>query len=223
MIDGKDNLPFAADEGDALAQVPGVKSASHVRSDTVLVDGKERKISGIDPATIAHFYDFTWVKGSEQSLGKLGIDGAVVKKSYADDKQLKIGSSIAITMPSGAKRTLVVRGIHKNKTELLGDISMTQQGFDKASHEPKNSLTFLDAGPAPRRRSRPRSAATATPRSTRAPASPRTRPSSSRRCWRCSTCCSASPWSSACSGWSTRSCSRCSSARVRSGCSGRSA
>ena len=146
VIDGKENLPFAAEEGDALAQVPGVKSASHVRSDTVLVDGKERKISGIDPATIAHFYDFTWVKGSEQSLGKLGIDGAVVKKGYADDKQLKIGSSIAITMPSGAKRTLVVRGIHENKTELLGDISMTQQGFDKASHEPKNSLTFLDAG-----------------------------------------------------------------------------
>ena len=57
VIDGKDNLPFAADEGDALAQVPGVKSASHVRSDTVLVDGKERKISGIDPATIARFYD----------------------------------------------------------------------------------------------------------------------------------------------------------------------
>jgi putative ABC transport system permease protein len=146
VIDGKDNLPFAAGEGDALAQVPGVKSASHVRSDTVIVDGKERKISGIDPATIAHFYDFTWAKGSERSLGKLGTDGAVVKKSYADDKQLKIGSSIAITMPSGAKRTLIVRGIHKNKTELLGDVSMTQQGFDKASHEPKNSLTFLDAG-----------------------------------------------------------------------------
>ena len=77
VIDGKDNLPFAASEGDELAQVPGVKSASHVRSDTVLVDGKERVISGIDPATIAHFYAFTWVKGSEQSLGKLGIDGAL--------------------------------------------------------------------------------------------------------------------------------------------------
>jgi putative ABC transport system permease protein len=146
VIDGKENLPFAADEGDALATVPGVKSASHVRSDTVLVDGKERTISGIDPATIARFYDFTWVKGSEHALGKLGIDGAVVKKGYADDKHLEIGSSIAITMPSGAKRTLVVRGIHKNKTELLGDVSMTQQGFDKASREPKNSLTFLDAG-----------------------------------------------------------------------------
>ena len=120
VIDGKENMPFRAAEGDALAQVPGVKSASHVRSDTVLIDGKERAISGIDPATIAHFYTFTWAKGSEQSLAKLGTDGAIVKKGYAEDKQLKIGSSIAITMPSGAKRTLVVRGIHENKSAAAG-------------------------------------------------------------------------------------------------------
>ena len=146
VIDGNENMPFTAAEGDALARVPGVKGASHVRSDTVLIDGKERAISGIDPATIAHFYTFTWVKGSEQSLGKLGTDGAIVKKGYAEDNKLSLGSSIAITMPSGTKRTLVVRGIHKNKTELLGDVSMTQQAFDQASHEPKNSLTFLEAG-----------------------------------------------------------------------------
>ena len=120
VIDGKDNMPFTAAEGDELAKVPGVKSASHVRSDTVLIDGKERAISGIDPATIAHFYTFTWAKGSEQSLGKLGTDGAIVKKGYAEDNKLAIGSSIAITMPSGAKRTLVVRGIHKNKTAAAG-------------------------------------------------------------------------------------------------------
>ena len=129
-----------------LEQMPGVKSASHVRSDTVLIDGKEQVISGIDPATIAHFYTIKWAKGSEQSLGKLGADGAIVKKGYAEDHDLAIGESFAITMPSGAKQTLVVRGIHKTKSELLSDVSMTQQGFDKASSQPKNSLTFLDAG-----------------------------------------------------------------------------
>ena len=147
VIDGKQNMPFRAAEGTALAKVPGVKGASHVRSDTVLIKGKERAISGIDPATIADFYTFTWAKGSEQTLAKLGTDGAIVKKGYADDNQLSIGSSIAITMPSGAKRTLVVRGIHENKSALLGDVSMTQRAFDQASHEPKNSLTFLAAGP----------------------------------------------------------------------------
>jgi putative ABC transport system permease protein len=146
IIDGKDSLPFRAAEGTELEKVPGVKSASHVRSDSVLVDGKERVITGIDPATIAHFYTFTWAKGSEHALGKLGVDGAIVKKGYATKHHLKVGSKLSITMPSGAKRTLVVQGIHKAKTELLGDVSMSQQGFDTASRAPKNSLTFLDAG-----------------------------------------------------------------------------
>ena len=69
----------------------------------MIVDGKERMITGIDPATIAHFYTFRWAKGSEQSLGKLGTDGAIVTKDYAKDNKLAIGSSIAITMPSGTK------------------------------------------------------------------------------------------------------------------------
>jgi putative ABC transport system permease protein len=146
VIDGKDEMPFRAGDGDALAQVPGVKRASHVRSDTVLVDGEERKLTGLDPATIAHFFAFKWIKGSEHSLGKLGTDGAIVTNEYAKTHHLKIGGKLAITMPSGAKRTLIVRGLHAPKTQLLGEISMSQKGFDAASGDaPKNSLTFLDA------------------------------------------------------------------------------
>ena len=194
VIDGKDNQPFRAAEGDALAQVRGVKSASHVRSDTVLVDGKERLMSGIDPATIAHFYAFTWAKGSEQSLGKLGTDGAIVKKSYADEQELAHRQDDRRSRcPRARSSTLVVRGIHKNKTELLGDVSHDpaglRQGLPRAEEQPH----------VPRRRRGRQGgaqgqgrAATATPRSTRAPASPRTRPRRWRRCWRCSTSCSGS-------------------------------
>jgi putative ABC transport system permease protein len=146
VIDGKDGQPFRAAEGDRLEQVSGVTSASHVRSDMAIVDGKERTVSGIDPATIAHFYKFRWVKGSEHALGQLGTDGAVVKKGYAKKHHLAIGDTVKVTMPSGAKRTLVVRGIHDAKTELLADVSMTQKAFDQVSRQPKNSLTFLDGG-----------------------------------------------------------------------------
>src|SRR4051794_34731662 len=148
IIDAQEGVPFRAAEGDALERVPGVRSASHVRSDQVLVSGKERQITGIDPSTIARFYKFRWVEGSGQTLGQLGSDGAIVSKKYAKAHHLVVGSSIAVTMPSGAKPKLVVRGIHNPRTQLLGDISMTQQGFDRASRQPKNSLTFLDASPA---------------------------------------------------------------------------
>ena len=63
VIDGDEGLGFRASEGDALASVPGVTNASHVRSDTALVQGEEGPISGIDPATIADFYKFAWTDG----------------------------------------------------------------------------------------------------------------------------------------------------------------
>jgi putative ABC transport system permease protein len=147
VIDGSDGLPFRADEGDRLARTAGVTASSHVRSDKVLLAGEEENISGIDPKTIAHFYTFKWVKGSEQSLGRLGADGAIVTKAYAEAKHLKIGNPLALTTPSGTKRTLVVRGIYSppKTSQLLGAASMTQRAFDDAFTQSKNSFTFLDA------------------------------------------------------------------------------
>ena len=57
---------------------------------------------------------------------------------------------MSVKTPSGAKRTLVVRGIYDppSANQLLGDMSMSQQAFDKAFANPKNKFTFLaaDAG-----------------------------------------------------------------------------
>jgi putative ABC transport system permease protein len=147
VVDGNEDLPFRADEGDKLAATPGVTAASHVRADEAIVQGKESTITGVDPATIAHFYKFNWTTGSERTLGQLGSDGALVAKSYATDQHLKIGSPVSVKTPSGAKRTLVVRGIFDppEANPLLGDVSMSQQGFDKAFSHPKNKFTFLDA------------------------------------------------------------------------------
>jgi putative ABC transport system permease protein len=150
VVDGKEGLPFSAAEGDKLAATAGVTGASHVRSDTAIVQGKQLEISGIDPATIAKFYSFDWTTGSDRTLGELGADGALVSKTYAKDQHLKVGSDVSVKTPSGEKRTLVVRGVYDppEANPLLGDVSMTKQAFDKAFNNPKNSFTFLagDAG-----------------------------------------------------------------------------
>jgi putative ABC transport system permease protein len=147
VIDGKQQEPFRAEEGDALARVPGVKAVSQVRSDTVLVGADELQITGIDPATIAQFVELDWVKGSEQALAQLGADGAVVTKGYAEDQQLKLGDRLSITTAAGEKSKALLRGIYeppKGKT-LLGDVSISQKGFDAIVSQPKNMFTFLDA------------------------------------------------------------------------------
>ena len=68
-------------------------------------------------------------------------------KEYAEDEQLKVGAKLSLTTPAGEARTLVVRGIYDppEAEQLLGPVSMSQQGFDAAFKQPKNSYTFLDA------------------------------------------------------------------------------
>jgi putative ABC transport system permease protein len=146
VIDGNEGLPFRAAEGDKLAAIPGVTAASQVSSDDAIVQGKQRKVSGIDPATISHFYTFKWTTGSERTLGQLGTDGALVTKSYADAKHLKVGSELAVKAPKGDASTIVVRGIYDPPAAnpLLADVVVTQKAFDAAYSQPKNSFTFLD-------------------------------------------------------------------------------
>jgi putative ABC transport system permease protein len=147
VIDGKEDLPFRASEGDKLAAISGVTAASHVRSDEAIVQGKQSKISGIDPATIERFYSFYWTDGSSRTLAQLGADGALVTKAYAKDKHLKVGSDVSIKTPEGDSHTVVVRGIYDppEASPMLDDVVVTQKSFDSAFAQPKNSFTFLDA------------------------------------------------------------------------------
>jgi putative ABC transport system permease protein len=157
VIDAKDSVPYRAAGGDKLAAVPGVTAATQVRSETVLVKGAERELTGLDPATIAHFYSFDWTAGSDRTLGELGADGALVTTAYADENHLAVGSALAVTTPAGKRGELVVRGIYDPPAAqpLLGDISIGRQAFDASFSALKDSLTLLDAndGAAPAIRS----------------------------------------------------------------------
>ena len=144
VVDGQDGLTFDAEDGDELAQVAGVKAASHVRTDKALVKGEEIDVTGIDAATIERFYRFEWTAGSLAGLGK---DGALVTKDYADDQGLKVGERLALQTPSGDKLALVVGGIYDppQARQMLKSISIAQATFDRSFPTPKNAYTFLEA------------------------------------------------------------------------------
>jgi putative ABC transport system permease protein len=145
VVDGQDGLTFDAEDGDELAQVAGVKAASHVRSDKALVKGGEEiDVTGIDAATIDRFYRFEWTSGS---LAALGEDGALVTKDYADDHGLAVGDELAMQTPSGEKLALVVRGVYDppQAKQMLKSVSIAQATFDRSFPTPKNAYTFLEA------------------------------------------------------------------------------
>ena len=149
ILNGNDGMPFEAAEGDALARVPGVSTASHVRVDKALVAGEEKDVTGVDPATIARFYRFAWTDGSDAAIGQLATGGALVTQTYAEDQGVTVGDRLPIQTASGDKRAVVVRGIYDPPEieQMLGSITIGRQAFDEVFPQPKNRFTFLDAGP----------------------------------------------------------------------------
>jgi putative ABC transport system permease protein len=149
IVNGIDGMPFEAAEGDALARVPGVSTASHVRVDKALVAGQENDVTGVDPATIARFYAFRWTDGSDAAVPQLATGGALVTQTYADDADLAVGDRLSLQTASGEKTSVVVRGIYDPPEieQMLGAVTIGRQAFDEVFPQPKNRFTFLDAGP----------------------------------------------------------------------------
>ena len=140
--------PFTSSAGKALEDAPGVAVASSVRSDSASTFGNETSVTGVDPATISDVYDYRWNKGSDKVLLSLGVDGAVVRNSFAEDHKLAVGDGFTITTPQNKKVPLTVRGIYKPPAEdldpLLGDVTLAQRAFDQHFPRPKDLFSFVD-------------------------------------------------------------------------------
>jgi putative ABC transport system permease protein len=141
--------PFAAQAGDAVSPANGVDLVSNVRDDRARVLGDDVNVDGIDPATIGTAFRFEWKQGSDAVLAHLGSGGAIVKKNFADDHHLHVGSRLPITTPDGKTADFTVRGIHAPRFDdidgLLGDLSISLRAFDAHFPRPKNLFTFVNA------------------------------------------------------------------------------
>jgi putative ABC transport system permease protein len=129
----------------ALARVPGVEKATALRSDTVIAYKKEVNITGVDPATIRSSYHFDWKQGSNASLAKLGRDGAIVMDTFANKHKLTLGDRFPVTMPDGQQIGLHVVAIDKQPqfAPLLGQITVSTEGFDAAYRNPKTTAVIF--------------------------------------------------------------------------------
>jgi putative ABC transport system permease protein len=149
IVNNPNDVSFGAAEGDAVAGVDGVTQVSHVRTDTALINGEESDLTGIDPKTIDHFYSFDWVHGDDRTVPSMGVDDALVAKSYAEDNHLGVGDELKVLSATGEKRTVTVRGVYDPPEidSMLGTVSITQQAYDDTFPQGKNRFTFLDAEP----------------------------------------------------------------------------
>ena len=132
--------------GNAIAKAPGVAVASNVRSGPGKAAGSVEQVTGLDPKTISKVYNFEWKKGSAESVDQLGPFEAIVDKSFADKKNLEVGSRFTLLTPKGETTPLEVKGIYKAPPffPLLGAVSISLPFFDTLYERPQNLYTFVD-------------------------------------------------------------------------------
>ncbi len=135
-------IPVAA--ADSVAQADGVVLVANVRTGEAFVLGSARFVTAVDPQA-ADVFDIDWVEGSNEVLRTLGVDGAFVDDGFATDKGLAVGSSVAVTVPSGTTKTFVVRGIFDPPTggSPFGELTVSAAAWDSLVDQPRNLFSFV--------------------------------------------------------------------------------
>jgi putative ABC transport system permease protein len=140
--------PFPASAGAALTGSPGVSLVSNVRSDQAKVFGSGTLVNGVPPS-FGRVFNLHWSEGSDAVLGRLGQGGAVLEKSYADDHNLRVGSTFSLRTASGQLVHLRVAGIQSPPSvqkidPLVGKVLISQAAFDRSFPRPSNIYTFVN-------------------------------------------------------------------------------
>ena len=149
VINGRDGWS-AIDPAAALAvkDVPGVEAVTGMAQDEARAFGDEAKVDGVDPAAVSRVFRFEWDEGDDSAVGNLATGGAIVKKQFADDNDLSVGSPLELTAASGKKLNLTVAGISDPPAFdplSSGDVTIARSYYDRAFVTKEDRYTFIDA------------------------------------------------------------------------------
>jgi putative ABC transport system permease protein len=135
-------LPVAA--ADAVAETPGVTAVGNVRAGEGRAFNDTNNLTAVDPPT-AQMFSLDWKEGSDQVLAELGANGAFIDNDYADNHNLKLGSTIPMTFPNGHRENFVVKGIFDPPTggSPFGPVTISTTAFDKQVPQPQNLFSFV--------------------------------------------------------------------------------
>jgi putative ABC transport system permease protein len=144
--------PIPIDAAEAAAKAHGVKAIASTRTGEARVFGNVEFVTAVDPDA-DQVLTLKWVEGSQRTLATLGADGAFVDDDYAKDHDLKVGSTIAVQVPSGNTLKLKVKGIFDPPAggSPFGHVTFSSATFDREYESPKNIYTFvlMDGGVTP--------------------------------------------------------------------------
>jgi putative ABC transport system permease protein len=149
--DGFSPLPSAAAE--TLRSTDGVATVSAVR----FASGKVRGVAGtqsatgVEPATAAKTLKLKIASGPADALSRLGTNGAIVGKDFADANDLGPGKTLHVTTPTGAEVDYRVLATYDSGVGVVGGIVLPAQSLarDWNAKDIAFVLVGADAGVTP--------------------------------------------------------------------------
>ncbi len=137
--------PFTKQADEAVGVTPGVTTVSPIRGGDARVFGDNTQVTAVKP-NLSNAIPLDWLPGSENAAARLGVDGAFVDKDYAKDHDLKLGSAIPVTTPTGKVLHLKLKGIFDppNGGSPFGPVTMSAETFDANYASPQNLMTLID-------------------------------------------------------------------------------
>jgi putative ABC transport system permease protein len=140
-----EGAPVPSKTAQAAAAIPGVQLVSEIRSSEAKLGKESVGVNGVDE-NMSQVVDATWSSGSGDVAARLGRDGAFVKKAYAEDNALTLGSPLTLKTPTGAVLRVHVIGIFDEPKggSPFGDISISLATFDRAFVTRGNDYTLLN-------------------------------------------------------------------------------
>jgi len=143
--------PISSGAGREAEQVDGVRTVSSLSFGGGVYEGKDIRISAVDPATVSDVLSLDWEEGSPDTLSELSGRGAVLDDAWATSNDLEPGDPVAVRTPLESDVRLTVAGTVKDNADLLGNVVVSEQTLrdDFGGREPSMTLVRLEEGANP--------------------------------------------------------------------------
>ena len=126
--------PIPARVTSTVSGLPGVDKASPIKFEPAVIRGKSGTISatGVDPATVGAVLKLKWDQGDAQTLSSLQDDQTLVDKDWGKSHgDLKVGSTLKLTTPTGKAVDYKVAGLFKNQAGLTAPVIVTNASMER--------------------------------------------------------------------------------------------
>ncbi|HJU48306.1 MAG TPA: FtsX-like permease family protein, partial [Gaiellaceae bacterium] len=136
--------PIPVDAANAAAKAPRVTDVGNVRTGEVRVFDSTEFATAVDPG-MQQVISMDWTDGSQDVLSTLGPDGAFTDEDFADDHDLRVGSTVAVTFPSGKTKTFRIKGIFDPPSggSPFGPVTISAATWDAEVPQPRNLYSFV--------------------------------------------------------------------------------